>query len=401
MSAVPRQAAEYAEAVSRYGPKDVRTMPQPPFGLAVPAAGDFPKLDANYLHREFITSDRLCPLGNGAETGAAAEELAERLQKTIYDARDEDGRLGPPPSFYALFLADGDRLGELLARLGGETVSTALKVFTGDVPKVVERHDGVTVYAGGDDVLAMLPAPSALACAQALSDAYRKAFADKGAKGEATLSAAVIFAHVRLPLGHVLGEAHHLLDAVAKDGNGRDSLVAAVLKPGGPYCQWVTTWTRPGTGGAARATDQLHGLLRQLDMNTAELGLSSALVYRMRDTLARLCGWERWQPGHWGEVPGDIDVRAFLRADVHHSLDVRTDGDAEARAGMVTERADMLTESVWNLLAAARNPRADGSAPPADDDGDVRGNGAIAQAGVDALLLARFLADPEQREPDR
>ena len=247
----------------------------------------------------------------------------------------------------------------------------------------------MTVYAGGDDVLAMLPAPSALACAQALSDAYRSAFADTDAKGEATLSAAAVFAHIRLPLNHVLDEAHWLLDAVAKDGNGRDSLVAAVLKPGGPYCRWVTTWTRPGPDGGARATDRLHALLRLLDTNTAEPGLSSALVYRVRDMLTRLCGWEQWQPGNWGSLPEDVDIRAFLRAEIHHSLDVRTDGAAETRAGV-------LTESVWNLLGPVRNLRTD---PGVAANGD--GNDAIPQAGVDALLLARFLADPEPRESDR
>ena len=382
VSAVPRQAAAYADAVSQGAPADVRTMQRPPFGFAVPAAGDFPKLDANYLHREFVISDRLCPLTVGAKAGAR-EELAERL-KTIYDAEDEDGRLGPPPSFYALLLADGDRLGRLLGNLGGETVSKALRLFTGAVPEVVEQHDGVTIYAGGDDVLAMLPVPRALACAQALSGAYRNAFADTDAKDDATLSASVVFAHVRLPLGHVLGEAHRLLDTVAKDGNGRDSLVAAVLKPGGPY------WTRRGTDGAACATDQLHALLRQLDTNTAEPGLSSALVYRMRDTLARLCGWGQWQPGNWSNLPEDVDVRAFLHAEIYHSMDVRMDGGAEARA-------DMLTESVWNLLGQARDPQADAPGVAAKDNG----NGAITRAGVDALLLARFLADPEQRESDR
>ncbi len=68
---------------------------------------------------------------------------------------------------------------------------------------------------------------------------------------------------------------------------------------------------------------------------------------------------------------------------------MRTDGAAEARAGV-------LTESVWNLLGRARNPRVDPGVAANDD-----GNGAIAQAGVDALLLARFLTDPEPRESDR
>ena len=120
-------------------------------------------------------------------------------------------------------------------------------------PRSSNSIDGVPVYAGGDDVLAMLPMPRALDCAQALSDAYRSAFADTDAKENATLSAAVVFAHIRLPLNHVLGEAHRLLDDVAKEGNGRDSFVAAVLKPAGPYCQWVTTWTRSGPDGPVRA----------------------------------------------------------------------------------------------------------------------------------------------------
>ena len=394
VSAVPRQAA-YADAAGRYAPAGVRTMQRPPCGLAVPDAGDFPKLDANYLHREFVGSKRLCPLGDGTENHAR-KELAGLLQ-AIYDAEDEDGRLGPPPTFYALLLADGDRLGELLGELGGETVSTALRAFTDSVPKVVEQHHGVPVYAGGDDVLAMLPMPRALACAQALSDAYRSAFADAAAntdaKDGATLSAAAVFAQIRLPLNHVLGEAHRLLDDVAKDGNGRESLVAAVLKPGGPYCQWATTWTRPGPEGAVPATDQLHALRRKLDANTVEPGVSSALVYRVRETLTRLCGWEQWRPGDWGSLPDDVDVRSLLGAEIHHSLDVRTDGGAEARA-------DTLTERVWSLLGRARNPRTDAGAGT-DATAKEDANGAIAQAGVDALLLARFLADPEQGESDR
>ena len=380
-SAVPQQATNYADAVRQSAEEDVFTTRRPPFGLGVEAAGDFPKLDANYLHREFVTSERLCPLADGAGTGAR-EELAELLQ-IIYDAEDEDGRLGPPPSFYALILADGDRLGRLLGRLGGQAVSKALADFTGRVPDIVKKQDGVTVYAGGDDVLAMLPVPNALPCAQAISDAYRNAFSDTDGRDVATLSAAVVFAQVRLPLNHVLGEAHRLLDDVAKDGNGRDSLAAAVCKPSGPYCEWVTIWVRRSPD-EARAVELLQSLVKQLGTNASEPGLSSGLIYRTRDTLTRLCGWEQWQPGKWGCLPKDLDIRSFLRAEICHSLDIRMDGGAETRA-------DELTGGVWNLLGPARNP--------SPDDANVlpngAGNGGITQAGVDALLLARFLADPE------
>ena len=388
--AIPRQAAAYAGAVEQHAKDEVFSMQRPSFGLGVQAAGGFSKLDANYLHREFVMSERRCPLVEGAGSETRRELI--RLLKDIYESRDEEGRqLLPPPLFYALLLADGDRLGRLLGKLGSETVSKALATFTCSVPDIVEKYQGVTVYAGGDDVLAMLPVPDALVCAEALSDTYRRAFADAGAKDGATLSAAVVFAQVRLPLNHVLDEAHRLLDSVAKDGNGRDSLAAAVLKPGGLHCQWVTTWARHSPDGAApRAVDLLYGLVRQLETNAAAPGLSGALIYRMRDTLTRLCGWEQWRPGSWGNLPEDFDTRAILCSEIHHSLSVRMDDGAEACA-------DELTASVWNLLGPARN-MGDGGAGAAPKD---NGAGAITHAGVDALLLARFLADPEQRVSDR
>ena len=385
--AVPRQAEAFADAVRQYADDDVFPMRPPPFGLGALAAGRFPNLDANYLHREFVMSEQRCPL-RGDAPPEAREDLANRL-RLIHDATDGEGsRLGPPPVFYALILADGDRLGVLAGKLDRTGVSKVLAKFTGTVPCIVEQHEGEAVYAGGDDVLAMVPVTRALACAQALSVAYRDAFAGIDGADEASLSAAVVFAHVRLPLSQALGEAHRLLDDVAKDRNGRDSLAVAVLKPGGRYCEWATTWRRRSPDGDASAVRLLRGLAGQLEPESAaEPGLSSALVYRIRDVLSRLCGWDRWQPGSWGDVPDDIDIRAFLRAEIFHSLQVRMDDGASARA-------EELTASVWNLLLPARNSQ--------DGDADIPENGTgvapAAQAGIDALLLARFLADPGERE---
>ena len=382
----PGLAQEYAEAVKQ-GATDVLAEHKPLFaGLEKEKADDFARLDANYMHRESVADERRCPLNDDAVDGTR-EKLGGLLQ-AVCDARDEAGHtLGPPSVFYALLLADGDRVGKLVGELGGETVSKALAAFTNEVPQIVREFDGVTVYAGGDDVLAMLPVPGALDCADKLADAYRAAFKDTEAPARATLSAAVLFAHVRLPLNHVVDEAHRLLDDVAKDGNGRNSLVAAVLKPGGMQCQWVTTWDRSGPDGEVRAVGSLGNLIEQLKSSATEPGLSSSLIYRMRDTLTRLCGWDQWRPGNWGTLPQGLDVRAFLRAEIHHSLDVRMDSDADARAGR-------MTASVWNLLGPARNTQGDKpDAVPGDNE-----NAPVTEAGVDSLLLARFLADHEEQE---
>ncbi len=395
MSAIPQPAAEYAEVVRQVaGDAAWSTRPLDP-DSDVSSAGGFSRLDANFLYREFVTDERQYPLG-GEASPVVREELSERL-KHLCDTADEQGRrLGSPPTFHALLLADGDRLGALVGQLGGRSVSKTLTIFTRKAPEVVRNHDGVTVYAGGDDVLAMLPISRALACAEALSDAYRKAFAniDDGAAAilpDATLSAAVVFAHVRSPLNHVLGEAHRLLDNVAKDRNGRDSLAAAVLKPGGLYCEWSTTWTRciredeAGVG----AVSLVETLARELEVgwDSATPRLSSALVYRIRDLLVRVCGWERWQPGSWGDVPADLDLRAFLRAEIAHSLETRMDEGAAASV-------EHLTAGIWNLLSPARNSQGDGAGTTATSDGTA----SVSQAGVDGLLLARFLADPEEQE---
>jgi CRISPR-associated protein Cmr2 len=150
-----------------------------------------------------------------------------------------------PSPFYAILLMDGDSLGELL-RKSGSAVSDALDRFTRQVPDIVDRHNGFLIYAGGDDVLALLPLEDALACAAVVRQCYLDAFKTAFGAGQSpsTISAAVEYAHVKLPLTRILGDAHELLDAVAKDGRGRDALAVRAWKPGGRTLEWAMPWER-------------------------------------------------------------------------------------------------------------------------------------------------------------
>lgn len=191
----------------------------------------------------------------------------------------------PPSPFYAILLMDGDSLGELL-RKSGTAVSTALDQFTRQVPDLVYNHNGFLIYAGGDDVLALLPLEDALHCAAEIRQCYCNAFAAQ--KLESTISAAVEYAHVKTPLTRILRDAHQLLDEIAKDQCGRDAIAVRVWKPGGQALEWAMPWIKelaphsnpPPQGGREKSL-HIDQLADQFAGDQAEF--SSKFFYRIRE----------------------------------------------------------------------------------------------------------------------
>ncbi|MGH7857890.1 MAG: type III-B CRISPR-associated protein Cas10/Cmr2 [Candidatus Binatia bacterium] len=112
------------------------------------------------------------------------------------------------------------------------------------VPSIVEeRHHGDLVYAGGDDIIALLPLEAAFACANDLRSAYSRDFEDArffmGSK--ATMSGGIAVAHHRSPLRAAL-EAARQAERSAKD-SGRNALGIAVLRRSGEHAECVAPWT--------------------------------------------------------------------------------------------------------------------------------------------------------------
>lgn len=211
-----------------------------------------------------------------------------------------------PTPFYAVLMMDGDNLGAHMGKADNQkTIPQALDRFTTEAARIVRDNNGSLIYAGGDDVLALLPLEDALACAVGLRAAYLCAFAVHKPEGRAhpiptTLSGAVIFAHVKTPLGEVLRQAHRMLDKVAKDETGRDALAARVLKPGGEHLTWAQPWDKAlengrlrldGSGPEAGQGSQA-GSLVQVFRDAAEgaAGFSGKFFYKARERLRLLDG---------------------------------------------------------------------------------------------------------------
>lgn len=348
--AAPEVLRRFADEVRRKVPDAFRTTS---VRLESFEGSGLERIDPNLLFRESLFAERDEP--------SIPEGIVEALSHLLQDiekAADGAGRIvGPPPSYYALVLADGDRLGETIGQVGAQKVSQAILAFSGKVDGIVRRHGGVTVYRGGDDVLALLPAESSIRCAEELGETFERVFREQGA--DASLSAGVVFAHIKAPLSAVLREGRWILDAVAKEGNGRSSVAVSLLQGGGRSCLWVSRWKREGRSfDVSRTLDDVVDLL---GASRVEPGASSSMLYRLRDTLGLIAGWARWSPGAWASV-GEQDLYALVAGTVSQSL--RVEGPV----------VGAITDAIVRLLWRARSGEASD------------------EIGLDGLVLARFLS---------
>jgi len=158
-------------------------------------------------------------------------------------APDEDGMLrnlrevmrglpGAPVPYAAILKADGDHMGEILSRADSadrsREVSRRLHDFACEVRQRVRDHRGHAIYAGGDDVLALVPLTDAVPCARALADAFRNALAPVAnalslkPNCRPTLSVGLGIGHLMEPLGALRARANRAEKLAKGDGLGDD-----------------------------------------------------------------------------------------------------------------------------------------------------------------------------------
>ena len=103
---------------------------------------------------------------------------------------------GKPIPYLAVLVADGDKMGAAISRLESPAkhrdFSLALAGFAEEARRITAAHQGVLVYAGGDDVLAFLPVDKCLDCARELHDVFAELL---NAYGSPTLSVGLAIGH--------------------------------------------------------------------------------------------------------------------------------------------------------------------------------------------------------------
>jgi CRISPR-associated protein Cmr2 len=218
--------------------------------------------DGDCYFRATFTSYRL-QKDYGIADDAHASKLANDGRsglETLFEATDKLGLHRPTP-YYAVLKMDGDRMGKLLGSVESieahTDISKALSAFTNkDVVHIVnESYPGRLIYAGGDDVLALVPLARNLPKSRGeksetiktviqLANQLQLAYRDR-IKRDATASTSIVIAHHYAPLSYVLGVMRRAEREIAKKRFGRNSLVVSVIRRSGMQTQVGCRWDYP------------------------------------------------------------------------------------------------------------------------------------------------------------
>ena len=124
--------------------------------------------------------------------------------------------------YYAIVRSDGDNTNKIIKNLDASLQREFSKdclAHCSKIAQLVEEFDGVTIYSGGDDLLAILPCESRsgkilFEFTQRANEMYKENF--RKYTEEATLSFGIAVAYYKFMLGQSLAESAHLLFDIAK-----------------------------------------------------------------------------------------------------------------------------------------------------------------------------------------
>lgn len=120
-------------------------------------------------------------------------------------------RIGKPCTYGVMLMADGDYMGKLIdaakTKEDHQLISKQLSSFASSVADIIRGYDGQCIYAGGDDVMGLLPLHNAYDCAEALHNQFQTSLKNVakqlGVETTPTLSVGLAIVHFLTPFGHV------------------------------------------------------------------------------------------------------------------------------------------------------------------------------------------------------
>ena len=142
--------------------------------------------------------------------------------------------------YIAVIAMDGDQMGKTLSGFknidGHREFSEQLGAFANSVKEDIPK-DGLLIYAGGDDVLAVVKADVAIDVANKLQNKFKTKVGNNA-------SAGIAIGHSSVPLQDLV-HAAHAAESRAKKTYGRNALAISIYKRSGEILEWGCGWDSP------------------------------------------------------------------------------------------------------------------------------------------------------------
>jgi len=278
----PKFIEEFVEKYNQFEMSIKSSGKEPPSSETVPALKKifgtkyqkFASIDGQWLMEESYTKDYL---KNELDIENIDESILENMRNFLKSANLNFSR------YFAILQMDGDHMGKWIRGFGksegdniefptiGETIhpdvyNELLKNSNGieelfnkihpatptyhqilssrlcnfalyNVRKIVEeKYFGKLIYAGGDDVLALLPVNTVLNCAYELQERYKKTVISR-----ATMSAGIVIAYHKYPLSLAL-KAVRSAEKKAKNKLGRNAFCVQLITHSGEIRECGGKW---------------------------------------------------------------------------------------------------------------------------------------------------------------
>ncbi len=316
-----------------------------------------------------MDGDKMGKLINGATIASTWEsvmhpEMYGRLQKADFDAKYKKGwdeifnkypKRQVTPAIHA-------------------AISEALADFSiYGAGEIVKKHAGRMIYAGGDDVCAVLPIDQVWPAADAIQKYYKSKYACYsdgesrivenewlvqagklsvllGQGEDISISAGIMICHHKENLTEMIAQTHELLN-LAKNSGGRNACALELRKRSGGPRQIVAKWDSPYWQHFV----ELQQALRKTDAQE----LSRSLVYRLA----------KFSDGFMAILKSDQPgkIKAFILSLMDKSE-------------IISHNEEAIAEKIAFLITAEKNQK---------DTSELK-------IKTDGLIIAAFLAGKEQ-----
>lgn len=194
-------------------------------------------IDAGYIKRQL-------GLDLSKEDLAKAIDIREKLVKYVKTE---------PDKYYAVISMDGDDMGKWLSGAMAKDqneitkkmhwgISQSLLYFNKEARKIVEKeHLGRLVYAGGDDVFALMNTDGLFKAATNLRKIFPKFEENIDSKYNSTASMGICISYYKDPLAKTINRAR-AMEQKAKDYPGKDAIAISYITSSGQEKVMVCSW---------------------------------------------------------------------------------------------------------------------------------------------------------------